>query len=152
MKTLAELQRLTGKYNTTPTTEGCLEWTATKNHFGYGQLRVNYKGWLAHRFVYTNCVEPIPEGFIVMHTCDNPACINPAHLRLGTHRLNVLDKEAKGRGNAGAANGHAKLTVEDVAAIRARYAQGAISLAQLGRDFGVNRSCIHKIVNKTHWK
>lgn len=148
---LSSIQALRGKFNEVPTASGCLEWVRYKNPAGYGQVRVNNKLWLAHRLVYTKCIADIPEGLIVMHECDNPACINPEHLKLGTHQLNVADKELKGRGNKGGANPMAKFTTEQVIEIRRRYAEGNISYAQLGREYGVNRSCIFKIVNKLHW-
>ena len=130
----------------------CWLWTACRNAAGYGELRVGGKHWLAHRYIYTLVHGEIPETLIIMHTCDTPACVNPAHLQLGTHLHNVRDKEAKGRGNAGAANGQAKLTEADVAIIRSSVSKGSFAQAQLARAFNVNRSCINKIVHKSHWR
>ena len=148
---LQDIQALRGKFSAVPTAKGCIEWRLYRNSAGYGHVRVRSKLWLVHRFVYTKFFGEIPEGLIVMHRCDNPSCINPEHLNLGSHLLNVLDKEAKGRGNQGSANPRAKLTDLQVEAIRERYAKGNVSLAQLGRDYGVNRSCIFKVVHKHHW-
>ena len=134
---------------TTPE-QGCWEWQGCRTPAGYGQVRVNNLLWLAHRYAYASCVASIPEDLIIMHACDNPACVRPSHLRLGTHRQNMLDKEAKGHGNAGAANGQAKLSAVDVETIRELFARGT-SQAELGRMYKVNRSCIWKIVHRTHW-
>ena len=74
----------------------CIEWTGAKRR-GYGAVR--YKGaiWGAHRAAWDAQVGPIPDGMIVCHSCDNPACVNVEHLFLGTHLDNARDKGAKGR-------------------------------------------------------
>jgi len=141
---------LSGKLELDLMTE-CLNWQGYRNPAGYGQITVNMKGWLLHRYVFTQFSGPIPDGLIVMHKCDNPACCNPDHLLLGTHGHNVRDKEAKGRGNQGSQNGQAKLTNEQVLEIRQAYTGARGELASLGRKYGVHRSCIFKIVNNQHW-
>ena len=135
---------------TTPA-EGCWEWLMFLNHAGYGQCTINNRRWLAHRYVYSTVVADIPEDLIIMHTCDNPKCVRPSHLRLGTHAQNQHDKIAKGKGNEGERNAHAKFTQAQVESIRARVAAGERAI-RIAEEFGVNRSCISKIVNKTHWR
>jgi hypothetical protein len=85
---------------------------------GYGRVCLG-KGWvLAHRFAYALHYGVDPAGKVVMHMCDNPPCVNPEHLRLGTQTDNVRDMESKGRGKhlgvPGERNGMAKITTETV--------------------------------------
>ncbi len=76
----------------------CLIYTGYKNRpEGYGRLRLRRKSMLTHRIVWSTLYGPIPPGMSVMHTCDNPPCVRPAHLRLGTHAANMQDMVAKGR-------------------------------------------------------
>ena len=83
--------------NNTTIDQGCWNWTAYKNNEGYGRLRAGGEKVLAHRLSYSIFKGEIAEGLFVCHTCDNPACINPEHLFLGTHQDNVSDCVAKGR-------------------------------------------------------
>jgi hypothetical protein len=81
---------------------GCWEWQGARHSFGYGQFRVGNgtkRGRMifAHRFAYEGAWGPIEDGLEVMHTCDNPRCVRPAHLRAGTHAENMQDMIAKGR-------------------------------------------------------
>lgn len=82
------------------TDSGCWEYTGNCNEWGYGQLDVRKQRWMAHRLAYTLWIGPIPEGMDILHSCDNPPCINPAHLRPGTQLENSLEMVAKGRTDA----------------------------------------------------
>ena len=130
---------------------GCWEWQGSGSSTGYGDLHYEGQHWLVHRFIYTRVKGEIPPGLIIWHSCDNRKCCNPVHLNLGTQKQNMLDKEMKGRGNAGERNGHAKFTRAQIEDIRTRSIQGATQ-SDLAREFNVHRSCIWKIVHGTHWR
>jgi hypothetical protein len=76
---------------------GCWEWKNYCNKDGYGRVRYNGKKHLAHRVSYEIFKKPFNKSLLVCHTCDNPSCINPEHLFLGTHQDNVSDCKNKGR-------------------------------------------------------
>lgn len=87
--------------NSKPMTSGCIEWQGYKNELGYGRRRFNGTKQLVHRMVFELTHEgmPIPFGLLVCHRCDNPSCVNPAHLFLGTQKDNIRDSINKGRTN-----------------------------------------------------
>ena len=120
----------------------CWEWTACKFKSGHGGFRVNGKTVRAHRVAWELTNGPVPDGdgfhgTCVCHSCDNPSCVNPAHLFLGTQGDNMNDKTDKGRARGGAPSGEAnpaaKLTEADIKFIRywldAGYAQKQIASA-----------------------
>lgn len=76
---------------------GCVEYTGCADQKGYGLITINKKFRRAARFVWESLNGPIPEGMVIMHTCDNPPCVNPEHLRCGTQKENIADMYAKGR-------------------------------------------------------
>lgn len=78
-------------------TESCWIWQGTTDRRGYGHFAVNSHPVKAHRFAYELVTGPIPDGAHLMHSCDNPPCVKPAHLSLGNNSLNMQDSVAKGR-------------------------------------------------------
>lgn len=128
----------------------CVEWTRARDSAGYGQLwdpalrRVIY----AHRRAYEVAHGPIPDGMVVMHSCDNPACVNVEHLELGTHRDNALDKQRKGRGNQpkGLKNGRCKFSDDVVQRMRALWQSGELSQTEIAKRFGASSSNVSRIV------
>ena len=78
---------------------GCLIWSGSKTTLGYGRLTKKGARHIAHRMAYERFKGPVPEELEVCHSCDNPSCVNPDHLFIGTTQDNAIDREAKGRGN-----------------------------------------------------
>lgn len=136
---------------------GCWEWVG-QTHKGYGRfdsdgiqmkaLKSSKRG--AHQVSYEAFNGVIPRGLVVRHTCDNPCCVNPDHLILGTQADNVADREARGRRKDinGEKIGTAKLTAEKVLEIRA----SELSYAQLAEIYGVDKSNIALIKTGKSWK
>ena len=81
------------------TIDVCWEWNANKDRDGYGRISDRKKQYKSHRVSWEICYGPIPEGLLVLHKCDNPSCVNPNHLFLGTHKDNTIDMFNKGREN-----------------------------------------------------
>lgn len=128
---------------------GCWLWTRQLNWAGYGTLKINhgqrrFKDKMAHRVAYELFVGPIAPGRLVCHRCDTPACVNPAHLFLGTVRDNALDRAAKHRSGRGG-GGPRKLSPEDKEFIRAHYIRGdrEFGARSLAKRFGVTSRSIH---------
>lgn len=146
IRTLEE--RLFEKFNIT---DGCWLWTAYRNKCGYGVIGTSGgKSALAHRVMYSLKVGEIPYGMEVCHKCDIPACVNPAHLFLGTHRENMEDSAKKGRARAlkGSANKNSRLTEADAEYIL-NSKERAVVLAQ---RFGVSNQAIGLIRRGKKWK
>ena len=131
----------------------CWLWTASiRNEKGYGQFRYNHKIQSAHRVSWQFHYGPIPEGIKVLHHCDNPPCVNPTHLFLGTHQDNVNDMMSKNRNGfippQGEKNGQHKLTENDVRFIR----QSNLSGKELAKMFNVYYGYISRIKTRKCWK
>lgn len=116
---------------------------------GYGAVRVA-GGWMtAHRAAYTAAYGPIPSGMHVLHRCDTKACIEPTHLFLGTNAENMADKVAKGRQARGERVGSARLTADQVRAIRANTSMSRKALAALA---GISENNVYAILSGRTWK
>lgn len=129
--------------------DACWIWTAAKNNRGYGFVGVGRKMALAHRVAWQLTHGPIESGLFVLHRCDNPPCVRPDHLFLGTAKDNTSDMVSKGRARGGSSPGEsnpsAKLTNDNIASIRRMFAGGA-SQCSLARTFGVSQSTIWRAV------
>jgi hypothetical protein len=139
-------QRLFGR---TDRSGSCWLWMGSKTRKGYGLIKNGGKTRQAHRLAWELTNGGIPSGMVVMHKCDNPSCINPAHLSVGTIADNNLDKIAKGRHPTGAdAVTTAKLTPDDVRAIRASRGTSR----RIAREYGVSEANIRLIRSRQSWR
>lgn len=124
----------------------CWEWHGRKNPAGYGR----YDGQMAHRLAllwFTGRL--VPDSLMVLHSCDNPSCVNPNHLMPGTNTDNQRDAKAKGRNARGQSHGKTKLTEDQVRAIRRDTTTPIADLAAL---YGVCKATISYIKNGRSWK
>ena len=128
------------------------QWMGTKDSHGYGQMSVNGRSVLVHRLIYQIYNGEIPTGMQVLHDCDDPGCVFPGHLHLGTNADNMRERKERGRNadRKGEAHGRAKITAKQVQDIRARFNGGETQLS-LGREYGVNQTQISRIVNRVEW-
>lgn len=131
----------------------CWRWTAG-GHKVYGSFMLGGRGsrrMLAHRYSYELHHGPIPEGMVVMHSCDNPLCVNPAHLRTGSLKDNAQDMKAKGRGRyvswPGEANGNAVLNEDMVRVIRA----SKLPPRRLAAALGISEGSVHDVLKGRRW-
>jgi hypothetical protein len=141
--------------------DDCWNWTACRDGGGrYGGFKyATGKLGQAHRVSaylagLIPSIKSISPNDQVLHTCDNPACQNPKHFFIGTHKNNMQDKASKGRQSKlnGVENGQSKLTEEDVLEIRRLYAQGDITQTELAKIYGVTPNLICCIVNRKNWR
>lgn len=136
--------------------EGCWNWGGYCRPNGYGEVWVCGKRMLPHRVAIWLSTGEWPGELDVCHHCDNPSCVRPDHLFLGTHADNMRDMAQKGRANGGGLkgerNGRAKLTLADVNSIRAKWAEGGRTLAGLGREYDVSYVNIRYIVQGKRWR
>lgn len=137
--------------------DGCWEWTASRQKNGYGSIalprRDSGRMARAHRVSWMIAHGPIADGLQVCHRCDNPPCVRPDHLFLGTRAVNMADCVAKGRLNSarGERASKAKLTAEKVNEIRARLARGATDQG-LATEYGVSDTSIRMIRLGWTWR
>ena len=123
----------------------CWEWAAALNKYGYGQFKLNNKTVHSHRLMYELFNGDIPKTMHILHSCDNPKCMNPYHLSVGTHIANMQDKVSKNRQ-------FSKLTKAQVLEIKELYQTGNYTQNQLGDMFQVCQPQISKLVTNKYWK
>lgn len=130
-------------------TDGCWNWSACRDKQGYGEFRFKMKKYKAHRFSWKVSFGDIPKGILVCHKCDNPSCVNPQHLFLGTQLDNIRDMVAKGRGfnRSGENNGMHKLSLVQVREIKKLYKSGKYLQKELSDIFKVGQDHLSRIIN-----
>jgi hypothetical protein len=133
----------------------CWVWTGARTSAGYGHLRYGGHDFSAHRCSFELTHGALPADMFVCHRCDNPPCVNPAHLFLGSPKDNTADMHRKGRasrmGLRGEASASARTTDEGIIQIRLDFARGATT-TELSRQFGYSEYYIRKIVKGKAWE
>lgn len=139
--------------------DGCWEWQGQRKR-GYGQFYIDGGRWNAHRLSVTISTGPIPRGLRVCHRCDNPGCVRPVHLFIGTQRDNLIDALRKGRSRAPSNGGKvalgentrsAKLIASDVREIRAMSAAGW-SGNEIASEMCVSKSIVSDVLTGKTWR
>ncbi len=125
---------------------GCIEWQGSRSPKGYGRIRHDGETRLAHRVAYALEFGSAPAGLLILHSCDNPPCCNPSHLRAGTPSDNTSDMLERGREDRrfNEDNPRTKLTRDDVGAVRAAAADGQ-SFKSIARVWGVHPVTVSRI-------
>ncbi len=126
------------------TSGDCWLWRGGQTGLGYG---CGPNREYAHRWAYRHFIGPIPDGKIVMHSCDQPRCVYPGHLSVATQTENMMDAVRKGR----RITRYTALVPSQVSQIRALYTQG-ITLSELSRRFGPARKTLRQVVRHEIWK
>jgi hypothetical protein len=133
-------------------TSGCWLWTGSYFRNKYGRFRVNGKSCLTHRLAFELINGYDPGSYCVLHHCDNPRCVNPAHLFTGTQKDNLIDMDKKGRRKnpdiRGSKNPNAKLTLKNVKYIK----RSTKSNSELGKELGITPTQVGYIRRGKSWK
>ncbi len=127
---------------------GCIRFTGHLDGEGYGGIMVARVKYMAHRLSYSLNNGPIPDGYVVRHKCDNPSCINPEHLEVGTQADNIADKVSRGRQARGSGAGRAILTEESVREIRS----SPLKVSELSTLYGVSVVSIRNVLRRKTWQ
>ena len=137
-------------------TESCWNWNKAKNSDGYGSIGRSVNGVpesiSAHRESWVLHNGEIPDGMHVLHKCDNPSCVNPDHLWLGTHQDNMADRNSKGRTSRMLGDKNPATKLNEVRVKIIRSAHPMVSGRELARRFNVTPALIYAIKSRKIWK
>lgn len=138
--------------------DGCWIWQGSLSQ-NYGRLTLDdRRKAFAHRYSYELAYGHIPEGLCVLHKCDNPPCVRPDHLFLGTRKDNRADCVSKNRQAKGETDGYHKLTAREVVQIREQYklsplgTPGAYSLKGIAKRFRISKQTVWDIIHRRRWQ
>ena len=148
-----EIKRFWGKVKKSVNDKDCWIWQGGTNTDGYGDFYTNNKHIFSHRFSWESTFGIIKEKDLrVLHKCDNPPCVNPDHLFLGTQQENIKDMISKGRmyDRSGTRNPKAKLNEKDIHEIRKMRLMG-MKYKQIAIEKNVSVGCVNHILNNRHW-
>lgn len=123
---------------------GCLEWEGAKNKAGYGEALICGRHWKAHRAIYHYLVASIPENMNVCHKCDNPSCINPEHLFLGTQSDNVMDMVYKERNR----NGNKLMMTKNIKTQLLKKLGEGVPKPLVAIEFGISLQTVYNVINR----
>ena len=138
-------------FNKVTKTYTCWIWQGRTMRGGYGKFRIKRKEYSAHRISWEIHNDKIPKNMMVCHTCDNPPCVNPDHLFLGTCQDNMDDMKSKGRSPRGEQRPNSLLKDHDVRWIRKCYTSTNTSYEAIAMKYGVSETTIRHILNGHKW-
>lgn len=136
-------------------TEGCWEWTGSLNDRGYAMAFVRHGAFRASRLAYELFVGPIPDGLDILHDpvkCNNPACINPSHLRCGTHYENMMDRVLSDTLQKGENHYFTHLVDDDIRTIRRLYVEEHMKQEDIAAKYGIHFVTVSDICTGRTWK
>lgn len=149
---MQDRERFAMKIEVKPTSDDpCWLWTDRPDKQGYGRFRFPRKNMAAHRVSFLIFNGPIPDNMFVLHRCDNPLCVHPGHLFLGTQTDNMADKKAKGRNLIGSHHQNSRLNEAAVATIKELLRQGMPQM-QIARRFNISQTTICHISTGQIWR
>ncbi len=145
-----DIERFWAKVDKSAGDDACWLWTGARYRAGYGSIKIDGVSVYAHRVSFELAFGPLGE-LHCLHKCDTPACVNPSHLFSGTHMLNMIDRDLKGRTCKGEASRAAKVSSADVEAIRSAYSNG-VQQKTLAIQYGITQSHVSRLVAGKRWR